>query len=295
MTFTTWQRSGSSFVLRGCLAASVLLAQPPAVAAEAQVEKRISASEARQGAASDGRHVFAIDNSRIGKYRISDGLRVAGWEGDHASFPHMNSCTLAKRELVCATSNYPATPHTSRVEFFDPRRLRHLRSRDMGQTNGSLTALDWHGGHWWATFAHYDGNGGVPGKDSSQSRLAKLDRNFRTIDEWTFPPEVIARMRPYSASGGSWTAAGLLAISGHDRPEIYLLSLPGEGRVLRLEAIVPVTTQGQAIDRDPQRPGRIWSISRGKHELVLTDISAFLPCRANQAARRCSSKASTTP
>ena len=34
-------------------------------------ERRISAPEARQGAASDGSFVYAIDNHRIGKYAIS--------------------------------------------------------------------------------------------------------------------------------------------------------------------------------------------------------------------------------
>ena len=88
----------------------------PALAQEAssppaeRVSLRLSAPEANQGAASDGRFVYAIDNDRIGKYRIDTGKRVAHWQGDRRLFPHMNSCTVAGRELVCAASNYPAVP-----------------------------------------------------------------------------------------------------------------------------------------------------------------------------------------
>ena len=85
-----------------------LLAAAPGAAAEeapAEVVHRIAAPEARQGVASDGKHVFAIDNNVIAKYRIADDKRLAEWRGDPAQFPHINSCTIASRELVCAASN----------------------------------------------------------------------------------------------------------------------------------------------------------------------------------------------
>lgn len=259
------------------------------------VERRIATDEARQGVASDGQHVYAIDNSRIGKYRIIDGEKVGAWEGSPTRFPHLNSCTIAGSELVCAASNYPAKPHASRVEFFRSQDLRHLRTHDFGFTDGSLTAIGWHAGRWWGTFAHYDGKGGIPGKGAANSRLVSMDRHFRVRGQWTFPVEAIARMRPFSASGASWLSAGLLAVSGHDRQEIYLLSVPRKGNVLRLEAIVPVATAGQAVDRDPCRPGRIWSISRSTREVVLSNLSGWLPEYRGHAARRCSSKDSATP
>ena len=96
--------------------------------AAAPVALRIPAEEANQGVASDGTYVYAIDNDRIGKYEIATGKRIAGWQGERTLFPHMNSCTVVKHELVCAASNYPAVPQTSAVEIFDTRTLRHLRS-----------------------------------------------------------------------------------------------------------------------------------------------------------------------
>src|SRR5687767_4369755 len=94
-----------------------------AQSAPPRAELRISAPEARQGVASDGRFAFAIGNHRIGKYAIASGRRVASWRGDPKRFPHINSCTLVGRELVCAASNYPALPPASSVEVFDANRL----------------------------------------------------------------------------------------------------------------------------------------------------------------------------
>jgi len=235
--------------------------------------RRIPAEEARQGVASDGRFVYAVDNSRIGKYRIADGKRVAQWTGDPALVPHLNSCTVVRRELVCASSNYPAVPQISSVEFFDRVTLRHLRSHRFGPTDGSLTALDRHGGAWWAVFAQYDGKGGAPGKDHRATRLARLDEKFAQTGQWRLPPELLARLSPYSVSGASWSSARLLALTGHDRPEIYLVSLPRKPGTAKLEAIVPVATEGQAIDWEPGRRKLLWSISRRDRALVLSDLS----------------------
>lgn len=236
------------------------------------VIRQIPAEEAWQGVASDGRHVYAIDNRRIGKYRIADGVRVAEWRGDPALIPHLNSCTIARRRLVCASSNYPAVPQASSVEFFDPRTVRHVGSHSFGIAEGSLTAFDWHRGSWWAVFAHYDGKGGVPGVDHRHSQLVQFDAAFRPMQRWTFPAAVLERMKPYSASGASWSAAGQLAISGHDRPEIYLLMLPAAGSMLRLDGIVDIASEGQAIDWDPQKPTRLWSISRARRVLMQSDF-----------------------
>jgi hypothetical protein len=261
------------------LAALGSLALAAAPSQPAPVLKRIASDEARQGVASDGRHVYAIDNSRIGKYRIADGKKLGEWRGDPALIPHLNSCTVVGRELVCASSNYPAVPQTSSVEVFDLTRLRHVRSHSFGIAEGSLTALDRHDGAWWAVFAHYDGRGGVPGKDNAYSQLVRLDGEFRPIARWTFPAPVLAAMKPYSASGASWTADGRLAVSGHDKPEIYVLALPQGGSVLRLLSTVAVASEGQAIDWEPNMSARLWTISRERRELVLSDLSGVLPKR----------------
>ena len=265
------------------IAAGVLLllaanfAAPDRAAAEpmampAPVSLRLPAPEARQGAASDGVHVYAIDNDRIGKYRIDTGKRVAQWQGDRRLFPHMNSCTVAGRELVCAASNYPAVPQTSAVEFFDRTTLRHLRTVSLGFGPGSLTALDRHAGKWWAVFANYAGKGGEPGRDHRYTLLVRMDDGFRQEAAWTFPPEILARFAPYSCSGASWSNDGRLFVAGHDRPELYELALPEAGSQLELRRIIAIATPGQAIDWDPRRPGRLWSIDRAKNEMIASEI-----------------------
>lgn len=244
----------------------------PPPANTAPVTLRISAEEARQGVASDGVHIYAIDNDRIGKYRISDGARIAQWKGERTVFPHMNSCTVVGRELICAASNYPAVPQTSAVEIFDTKSLRHVRSISLGMGQGSLTALDRHDGKWWAVFANYDGKGGEAGRDHRYTTLVQLDDDFRQLRGWLFPTELLARFAPFSCSGMSWDADGRLYVTGHDKPELYAMRLPEAGSTLQLVTTIPIATEGQAIDWDPRMPHRLWSIMRGRSVLVASDI-----------------------
>lgn len=240
-------------------------AQP--VLAYALPERSMIAPEARQGVASDGQHVFAVDNSNIGKYVIRNGRQIAHFDGDPANFPHLNSCTLARQELVCASSNYPAPVHRGTVEFFDPATLAHLRSVALPQNPGSLTVLDRRGEHWWAVFAHYDGKGGTKERDHHDTLLARLDENFAVQQQWTLPTSILARLAPRSISGASWNENGFLYVSGHDKPEIYVLALPEQGSVMHHVATIPVAFFGQAIDFDPGDPTLLWSIDRGSRTL----------------------------
>ncbi|KPL67647.1 hypothetical protein SZ64_05675 [Erythrobacter sp. SG61-1L] len=238
----------------------------------APIELTITAPEADQGVASDGTYVYAIDNDRIGKYEIASGRKVGEWAGEPALFPHMNSCTVAEGELVCAASNYPKVPQTSAIEFFSLDPVRHLRTVSLGFMPGSLTVLDRHDGAWWAVFANYDGKGGVPGRGHQYTMLARLDEQFRIEQSWAFPPEVLARMAPYSCSGMSWGDDGLLYASGHDRPEVYALALPEAGSTLRLVAVHGTANDGQAIDWDPKVPRRLWSVSREGGKVIASTI-----------------------
>lgn len=235
----------------------------------------IAAPEAGQGVAADSAHVFAIDNNAIGKYHKATGKRVAVWQGDPKLFPHLNSCAVVKRELVCAASNYPAVPMASTVEVFDTKTLKHIRSVSLGRMYGSLTAMDWHDGNWWAVFANYDDRGGEPGRDHRFTTLVKMDASFRPLESWLFPDAVLARFAPKSSSGFAWGADGLIYVSGHDKPEIYALKLPEAGAVLQLVATLPVPTEGQAIDWDPVEPRLLWSIDRRKSEIHATPIPSL--------------------
>lgn len=234
--------------------------------------QRIPAAEAHQGVAAGVRYVYAIANADIGKYDKTTGNRVLTWHGDPAHFRHMNSCTLVGPELVCAASNYPATPHQSMIERFDADTLVHLGTTPLPQSPGSLTVFMRHRGHWWAIFANYDGRGGVPGQDHRATLLVELDDDLHELRRLTFPDDVLARFAPRSCSGGAWGPDGLLYVTGHDRPELYALRVPETGTKLEHVATWPIPTNGQAIDWDPATEGTLWSIERDETVMVATPV-----------------------
>ncbi len=240
-------------------------------------QRRIAAPEARQGVAADARWVYAIDNSAIARYDKRTGERVAAWQGNKAHFPHLNSCTVHRRQMVCASSNYPALPMASSIEIFDLKRLRHVRSHSLPPMPGSLTVIDWHRGSWWAVFANYDGRGGEPGRGSKAGFLARLDRDFAVLESWQFPVSLIERLAPHHVSGASWGKDGLLYASGHDKPELYVLRLPPAGSTLEHVATIAVPTPGQAIDWDDAETRLLWGVDRAKRSLVASAIPPVLP------------------
>ncbi len=236
------------------------------------VVARFPATEARQGVAVGTDRFYAVDNSRIAAYDKKSGKTLAAWTGDPAQFPHLNSCSVVARDLVCASSNYPAVPMSSSVEIFDADTLRHKASHSLGPGIGSLTWIVRHQNRWWAGFANYDGKGGMAGQDHRATTLVRFDDGFRRTSAWLFPPSVLAAFAPYSNSGGDWGRDGLLYVTGHDRREIYVLTLPKAGSTLVHLATVQVSTAGQAIAFDPARAGLLWSIDRQRREVVATQM-----------------------
>lgn len=245
---------------------------PSAPSLSAEEVRRLPAAEARQGVVAAADAVYAIGNREIGRYAKADGKLLARFAGDAGHFPHMNSCIVHRRELVCAASSFPAVPMWSRVERFDARTLAHLGSREIADAPGSLTWLDWHGGAWWAAFANYDGRGGTPGRDHRETVVVRYDRAFHEIARWHFPNSILDRFAPMSASGGAWGPDGLLYVSGHDRPELYAMRAPAGGGVLELVATIAMPTNGQAIGWDPKDRRILWSITRQGSELVASRI-----------------------
>jgi hypothetical protein len=250
----------------------LLLALQAAVLQPTVVLRRLPAAEARQGVAADARFVYAISNSGIEKYDRRSGAKVAAWRGDPALFVHMNSCTLRRAELICAASNYPEVPMASSIEWFDTASMRHKKSRSFGPARGSLTWLEWHDGSWWACFANYDGRGADAGRDHRSTVLVRFDSSFVEREAWLFPKSVLERFAPYSSSGGAWKN-GLLYVTGHDRPEMYVLELPKGGSRLLHRATIPIPTPGQAIQWDRSKRGTLWSLDRGKKELVESEVT----------------------
>jgi hypothetical protein len=232
------------------------------------------ADEAGQGVAVDTRYFYAIDDHAIGKYDKLTGARVARWDGDPRRYPHLNSCVVDRRQLICASSNYPQVPMASAIEVFDTATLRHIRSVALPPVAGSLTWIERRGAEWYAGFANYSaGRGGEPGHDHRWTLLVKFDAAFRATRSWHFPETVLARFAPRSCSGGSWGPDGLLYVTGHDRPEMYALRLPEAGTVLEHVATIPMATPGQAFGWDRSAPGIVWSIDRGGKRVVASRVA----------------------
>ncbi|MBX3482646.1 hypothetical protein [Phenylobacterium sp.] len=229
---------------------------------------RLPAREANQGVAVDAHAIYAVDNSTIAKYDRRTGKRVGAFEGDPGKFPHMNSCAAIGRELVCAASNYPATPMVSQVEVFDPQTLAHLRTVPLGQQRGSITWVDRREGSWFAGFANYDGKGGEPGRDHRTTKVVRFDDQWRAHETWTFPADVLARFAPRSNSGGSFGADGRLYVTGHDHPELYVLEVPKGGGVMKRVATIAIPVNGQAVAFDRSDAGVMFGVNRASREIV---------------------------
>lgn len=258
------------------VAAALAMATPSAAGPLAGQElRRVPAPEAGQGVAVDAQHLYAVGNSIIAKYDKASGARGAAWSGDPEVFPHLNACAVIGAELVCASSNYPRTPMASTVEVFDPASMTHLRSVSLGHGHGSLTWVDRHDGAWWACFANYDGRGGEPGRGHRFTTLVKYDDAWREVRAWTFPASVLERFAPRSSSGGGFGPEGRLYVTGHDRPELYVLSIPATGDVLLHEATVAVPMEGQAIAWDSAQPGVLWGISRAGRQMIAVRVPAI--------------------
>ncbi|GGB40986.1 hypothetical protein GCM10011380_33080 [Sphingomonas metalli] len=246
----------------------LLLAAAVVAGTPAETVRRLPAPEARQGVAAGPRDLYAIANYRIARYDMRTGARRAAWEGDKGRFPHINSCAVIARDLVCAASSFPAVPQWSAVEIFDPVTLAHRRTVALAGAPGSLTWVDRHAGAWWAMFANYDGKGGEPGRDHRYTMLVRYDDDWRATQSWRLPASILERIAPMSISGGGWGPDGRLYLTGHDRPELYAVTLPAGGAVLDHVATIPIEAAGQAIDWDEAAPGTLYGIDRAGGQIL---------------------------
>ena len=125
--------------------------------------------------------------------------------------------------------------------------------------------VDRHDDAWWVVFAAYGDAETVSG-----TRLVKYDDEWTELARWHFPREVIDRFIPYSNSGGSFGPEGLLYVTGHDRLEVYALSIPPEGGLLELVRTVPVRIFGQGIAWDRTDRGVLFGIRRKDNQVVVS-------------------------
>lgn len=228
------------------------------------------AVEAGQGAAADAEHFYAIVNTAIGKYRKSDGGLVKRWtSARQGPIRHLNSCYAEDGLLYCSNSNFPEVPMASSIEIFDTSTMEHVESFSLGvMEEGSLTWFERLGDGWIAGFAHYDERGGLTYKDHSFASIVRYDDQWRRVGGWMIPESAIARMQPYAASGGALGADGLLYLTGHDRPEMYVMAAPTMGPKLIHIATIEIDVEGQAFAWDKSSSDRVvYGISRPNREV----------------------------
>lgn len=236
---------------------------------EATEVGRYPAQEARQGAAADADHIYAIVNFIIGQYDKTSGELVQRWHGTRGGpIRHLNSCFAENKKLYCANSNFPEVPMASSIEVFDSATLSHRQSLSLGVLDeGSLTWFDHLGDGWLAGFAHYDEDGGLSYKDHRFATIDRYDNAWRRLGGWMIPESVIARMQPYAASGGAIGPDGLLYLTGHDRPEMYVLAAPAMGPKLVHIATISIDVEGQAFAWDKSEERVVVGISRPNSEV----------------------------
>lgn len=257
-----------ALLLAAALQAAPVSAPEPAAPPAGFETVRRYAGNASQGAAVGPKDIYSVSNFTIVRFDKKTGEKRAEWTGEKSRFPHINSCAVIGAKLVCASSNFPATPHVSTVEIFDPVTLARRRSVSLGLGTGSITWVDRKDGFWWAMFANYDAKGGEAPRDHRHTSLVKFDDQWRRLEGWALPATILERIKPMSISGGGWGPDGRLYLSGHDLPELYVVAIPNGGGVLEHMATLPMEAEGQAIDWDESDKGMLYGITRRSREIL---------------------------
>jgi hypothetical protein len=235
--------------------------------------RRWSAPEANQAVAVDEKHFYAIGNHSIAKYDKKTGKRVAGWQCERGKpLIHLNSGVVRKGILYCAHSNYPGVPMVSSIEMWDAETLRHTASHSFGIFTGSATWIDFRQDHAYVTFGHYANRAAEPNRDPRWTALLKFDSEWRRLGGWVYPEEVVSKLGEYTISGGVFGPDHTIFCTGHDNPEIYVLTFPAGGSTLVLQATFATPNKGQGIAVDPVSSGTLYAIDRSTREVIVMSV-----------------------
>jgi len=259
--------------ISACLATSVLFSK--SYSQTITEIRKFQVLEAKQAVAVDQQYFYVINNSTISKFSKTDGKLITSWDGTKEGIKHLNSGVVIKGKLYCANSNYPEIPMASSIEIFDIKTMQHIGNHSFGiAEHGSLTWIDQKDGFWWIGFAHYGGKESSEGRDVRWTSLVKYDMEFRQLESWIFPKNIVEVFTPKSNSGGAWGKDGLLYCTGHDRPEVYVMKLPKSGYTLEHIATVPAPIYGQGIAIDHFIPNRqiIYGLNRATNTVTVSEI-----------------------
>lgn len=237
-----------------------------------RTKRSLKTSEARQGVAVDDRYFYAVNSKAVGKYSKETGKPVAGWNDSTGKIIHLDGGVVIGDTLWCAHSNYPGIPMTSSVEIFSVHDLKHIGSHSFGSNYGSCTWADFYNDSWWVCFAHYDQFRKTINKGTESTLVVRFDKNWNEKEAWCFPQNVIAELKPMSASGGSWGPDGLLYVTGHDSAKVYILRLPESGSVLEYVRTTSVASQGQGIAWDRSEKNILYGIIRKDNTVVVSEL-----------------------
>ncbi len=246
------------------------LAQTPCF----ETVQKFYAEEARQGIAVDENYIYIINNREIAKYDKNTTRKIAQWKDEKdGKFIHMNSGVIVDGKLYCAHSNYPYFPMTSSIEIFNPNNLEHIGTHSFGIYRGYCTWVDFYDGFWWAAFVHYNKWKDSTNTDVRWTTVIKFDDQWRELESWTFPKEVLTLFGDMSNSGGSWGPDNLLYCTGHDRNELYVLKIPDSGSVLELVQIITIESYGQGIAWDRFNQNYIYGIIKSERQVVVSKFT----------------------
>jgi len=260
------------------LATSNAAAQPAEF--EGKILRQFGADDAYQAVAVDADSFYAINNTRLTRHDKETGKVLRQWNGSSElakPLVHLDSGVVLEGRLYAAHSNYPGWPMTSSVEVWDVASMEHIESHSFGVMLGSFTWLDRHDGYWWGTFANYDRvQRGMtePYGETRNTVMVKFDDDFKVLQKWTIPEEILRRMSPMSNSGGSWGRDGYLYLSGHDDPEIYVMAPPETEEELDWVATIRLpglNGQGIAWDRSDSS-NTLWAILRATREVLRIEM-----------------------
>ncbi len=201
-----------------------------------------------QAVATDKENIFAIGSNTIIKFSKQRFKKLNKWaEASNGPITHLNSGVVINGKLYCAHSNFPKKPMLSSIEIFDSKTLKHIGTHSFGFADGSATWIDWKGGYWWVAFANYGGKHSSEGRDNKWTKLVKYTKDWKQVESWAYPQEILNLFGLYSNSGGCWNQKGELYITGHDRKEIYVMSLPESGSTLRHLRTIETINAGQGF------------------------------------------------
>ena len=231
--------------------------------------RHFSVPQAHQGVAVDEDFVYAVTNRSIGKYTKHAGKLVKVWTAPaDAPLKHLNSGVVIGGKLLCAHSNWPATPLKNSIEIWDAKSLEHIDRHELSRADGAFTWIDRHHGNWWGGFAYYGDE-----KSVARTEVVRFNADWKIEQSWRFPKSVVGRFLPYSNSGASWGPNGLLYATGHDPAELYAMRIPKSGETLELVDVVPMPIEGQGIAWDRSDLGVAYGIRRKSKAVVAARLS----------------------